>query len=225
MKASRAWVVGVLAAALLAASPGRAHAGPGMPPVDSVGRYTGIIGMTMMGFELVFDVELAVGLRHPAILSISGIVGAAGAGIGGYFTEKALMKGRAAGTGPGPVAVVFLCVGMAGVVPTVIAWKNTNFAKSSKEPKAESPSADTAVPGATPMPAPEPGPAPAVPGAPAPGTGGLVSVTPAGVFIGPPAVLTAPSMTALEAEALGPGAASLAARADETRFTVLRLDF
>jgi len=213
-----------LAGALLAGA-GTARAQVTPPAPAPVGRFTGIIGMTMLGFEAVFDVELAVGLRNAPILVISSIVGAAGAGIGGYFTEKELTRVRVAGglAGPGPVAVIFLCVGMAGVVPTVIAFKNTNFHRAKDTKGAAVVETTKGDSGATPEPAPEP--APGAPGAPAPGTGGLVSVTPGGVFVGAPAVEWGPALGAFESAALGAAGPRLAATLDETRFTVVRIDF
>ena len=129
MRRTRTLVAAALAAAIVVAGTAKqSHAGP-MPDPPDVGRFTGIIGLTLLGFEAVFDVELAVGIRNGIILGLSSVVGAAGAGIGGYYVEKELTRVRGGLSGPGPVAVIFLCVGMAGVVPTVIAWKNTNFAR------------------------------------------------------------------------------------------------
>jgi len=224
-RAAAALVAGFIALAVIAA-PSQASAQS--KESDPVGRFTGIVGTALLGFELVFDIELAVGLRHGVIIGISSVVGMAGGVIGGYYIERELTRVRVArnplGGGPGPVAVVLLCAGMAGVVPTIIAFKNTSFAaKTKKGTKVgdESKKDGASGEGDGAAPPPEPAPAPA----PAPGTGGVVSIVPGAIYIGAPGVTTGSSMGALEAEALGAAGAARMGRLDETRVTLFRYDF
>ena len=221
MKSASRWAAACAAIALFFVVESSAHAGP-MPTTTFSGRYTAIVGAGLMGFELVFTVEIAAGLRHPVVIVLSSVVGAAGAVVGGYFVERALINAYPNGGGPGPGAIAFLGVGMAGVIPTLILFKNTTFTmkkrKKTKKPKPAD--TDTSM-----EPAPEPAPGSDSIAPTSTGPRGMITLDPDGLTLEPPSVYGAASIDPLETEAYGNGGARFAAEAVEARVTVLRIDF
>jgi len=229
MKGASRLAVGCCAAlALFFTVESAALAGPMMPAGSPVGRYTGIVGAGLMGFELVFVVEIAVGIRHPVVIVASSIVGAAGAVVGGYFMERALINAYANGTGPGPVAIAFLGVGMAGTIPTLILFKNTKFTmkkrkKTKKKKKTKGKKGDDAATDTSLEPVPGPAGDEMAPTSFAPR--GMITLDADGFFLEPPTITSASSLAPLEAEAYGHGGVRLAETAVEARVTLLRVDF
>lgn len=70
----------------------------------------GAVGLGLLGADLTLIIEGAVGVRHPALLSVLPILVGGGAAAGGYFA------GRASAAG----AVAMLISGMALIIPAAI---------------------------------------------------------------------------------------------------------
>jgi len=103
--------MGVLAAAGSARAQEQAAEGPRAPdgPVEATG--VGIAGGVIVGAELIFLLEAAIGVEPVWPWVVFPLLGAAGGGVGGYFLENASPEG----------AIALLVAGLAAIIPTAMA--------------------------------------------------------------------------------------------------------
>lgn len=102
----RALACSALAAGVVFASPGSAHAEEVTPTAK------GVVGGALLGGELVVFGEALFGVRSTAAYLIGGAAGAAAGGVGGYFIEQAVDDGR--------VPAYMLAGGLALLIPAVV---------------------------------------------------------------------------------------------------------
>ena len=106
--------------------------------VGSTGK--GIVGGALLGGEVVTMVEAIAGMRSGWAYGISGVIGAAGGGVGGYFVEKGSSDGRA--------PTYMLAGGLALVIPAFVLVLNaTRYIPEEGVVEDRAPTAPAAEPG------------------------------------------------------------------------------
>jgi hypothetical protein len=105
----------------------------------------GMIGCGLIGAELVTGTEALLGVRQPWLYAVSGVAGAAGGAVGGYFLEK--------NTSP-QIALFTFFGGLGLIIPATILVTDALNHPATPEPEAppapKEPTADPSGPSASP---------------------------------------------------------------------------
>lgn len=136
MRALPSLVISVVFFLTALSSPAYAQEEP--PPAQT--RGTAIVGMGLLGGELVLSIGAVAGLRKPVWVLSTGALGLAGGIIGGIFYEK-IQSPFARDLG----SVSSLVLGMGGVIPTILILMQTR-ANDAEKPVQEAPSLSLAPP-------------------------------------------------------------------------------
>ena len=121
---SRSVCLAVAAALSVALWSGTAQADLNNPTHNGI---KGAIGLGLLGADLTLIIEGAVGVRHPALLSVLPLVIGGGAAAGGYFA------GRESAAG----AVAMLVSGMALIIPAAILVAHGRSYRASRDDQRE----------------------------------------------------------------------------------------
>lgn len=122
-KAVVAVVLAGLASSAVMLRPGEVHAQAAPQGVRIDASPQGAIGTGLLGAEAVIMIEGLAGVRNRWVLLGTGVLGAAGGAVGGFFIDKAIDDAN----GPSEVSTALLVAGLGLVIPTAIVFVNATM--------------------------------------------------------------------------------------------------